>query len=204
MVRRVRPTLQPERLGAVGSKFLEKGCEKKLRIVAIGAVCEIGERGVSARTAAQEEEFYEKNRLQQLIEDVKPRGRRDFYTVTSNRMHPKRRVAKRKSERLHFCLQEFADLSNGERIVLRDDRGWTGWSQGHPRSRWKLITGQELTKRVLTVLEPDDYDECMVWICERLNEFGIPTDQATIRAVPFLVQFGPRIQLELRERRSGS
>ena len=183
---------------------MESKCKTKLSVVAIGAVCEIGEREIVARSAAQEKESYEKNQHQQSTEDVKPHGRKDFYTLTSNGMHQKQRVAKHESEILHFCLQEFADLSNGERVVLRDDRGWTEWAQGHSRSRWKLITGQELTRLVLTVLEPDDYDEWMVWICERLNELGIPTDQATIRAVPFLVEFGPRVQRDLKERRPSS
>ena len=191
-------------LGAVGGDFLEKQYKTKLSVVAIGAVCEIDEREVVVvGSAAQESESCEQNRLQQSTEAVKSRGRKDFYTLTSIRMHRTQRAAKHESERLNFCLQEFAELSNGERVVLRDDRGWPGWSHAHSKSRWKHITGQELTRRVLTVLEPDDYDEWMMWICERLNQLGIPTDQATIRAIPFLVEFGPRIQRELKERRSG-
>lgn len=110
------------------------------------------------------------------------------------------------SGRSHFYLEEFADLSDGRRVLLRDDRGWSGWPANPPDSPWKVTNGRELTKAVILVLDPDDHEfwneYWMKWVIERLCFLGIEVDPVSVHVAPFRVEFGPRVQHQLRQRKS--
>jgi len=100
-----------------------------------------------------------------------------------------------------FCAEEFADLSDGRRVLLRDDRGWSHWPVNSPNSLWKVAIGRELTKKATLVLDPDDNEHWMKWVIGSLRFLGINVDPASVHAAPFRIEFGPRVQHELRQRR---
>lgn len=101
-----------------------------------------------------------------------------------------------------FFVEEFANLSDGRRILLRDDRGWYGWPANAPDSSWKTASGIELTSAILRVLEPDEEewaaDKWIQWIIQRMRFFGIVVDPASVHAAPLHVDFGPLLKQELR------
>ena len=104
--------------------------------------------------------------------------------------------------RPQFHAEEFADLSDGRRVMLKDDRGWSDWPVNSPDSSWKMATGHELTIEAIAMLNPDDDELWMEWVVERLRLFDIDVDPVSVRAAPFHVEFGPRVQHELRQRKS--
>lgn len=106
------------------------------------------------------------------------------------------------SGRPQFYAEEFADLSDGRRVILKDDRGWSHWPTNSPDSNWKVATGHELTIEAIVMLDPGDDDLWMEWVIERLRFFGVAVDPVSVRAAPFHVEFGPRVQHELRQRKS--
>ena len=101
-----------------------------------------------------------------------------------------------------FYAEEFADLSDGRRVILKDDRGWSHWPMNSPDSNWKVATGHELTIEAIAMLNPGDDELWMEWVVERLRFFGIDVDSVSVRAAPFHVEFGPRVRHELRQRKS--
>lgn len=102
-----------------------------------------------------------------------------------------------------FYAVEFADLSDGRRVVLRDDRGWFSWPVNSPNSEFRRACGRELTKYAILCLDPDDNEEWAKWIVNRLHSLGIEIDPTTVHSAPFVIEFGPLAQRELRERSSG-
>ena len=106
------------------------------------------------------------------------------------------------SGELSLYAEEFADLSDGRRVILKDDRGWSLRPFRYPDSSWKFASGRKLAKEAILVLDPDDNERWMEWVVERLRFLGIDVDPASVHAAPFQVEFGPRVRHELRQRRS--
>ena len=106
------------------------------------------------------------------------------------------------SGRPQFYAEEFADLSDGRRVILKDDRGWSHWPVNSPDSSWKVATGHELTIEAIVMLDPGDDELWMEWVVERLHFFGVVVDPVSVRAAPFQIEFGPRVRHELRQRKS--
>lgn len=100
-----------------------------------------------------------------------------------------------------FRTQEFADLSDGRRVVLKDDRCWDFWPLNEPGSKWKFANGRELTRQTISMLEPDDNDEWLDWILRRLDSVDVKVDPASAHAAPFKVEFGPNVKNELHKRK---
>ena len=126
---------------------------------------------------------------------------------------PRRVTATQRENRLRsrgpsFCAEEFADISDGRRAVLSSDRGWshwpTGWPQDMPSDIWRHAIGRALTKETILILDPDDNEDWVDWVVERLHLLDIDVDPASVQAAPFRVDFGPRVRSELRQRRSES
>ena len=86
-------------------------------------------------------------------------------------------------------------------MILKDDRGWSHWPVHFPYSQWKVADGRELTKEAIMILDPGDDEVWMEWVVERLRFLGIDVDPASVHAAPFQVEFGPRVQHELRQRK---
>lgn len=126
----------------------------------------------------------------------------------------------------HFSLNEFADLSDGRRVTLRDNRGFSsassvvrfvdetdhvpetscdrgsctessiGISSSDP---WRHTTQASLTQSVLAAVQPDDDLYWFEWVVERLRSFGIEIDPASVRAAPYRVEFGSRVLQKLQQ-----
>ena len=101
-----------------------------------------------------------------------------------------------------FHTEEFADLSDGRRVILKYNGYWSDWPMNSPDSSWKVATGHELTIEAIAMINPGDGELWMEWVVERLGFFGVDVDPVSIRAAPFHVEFGPRVQHELRQRKS--
>ena len=112
------------------------------------------------------------------------------------------------SGELSLYAEEFADLSDGGRVILKDDRGWSLLPNHYhrypryPDSSWKFASGRKLAKEAILVLDPDDNERWIEWVVERLRFLGIDVDPASVHAAPFKVEYGPRIRHELRQRKS--
>ena len=99
-----------------------------------------------------------------------------------------------------FYAEEFVDLSDGRRVILKDNRGW------YLDSSWKSAIGRDLTERAIWILKPNDLNDkgfWVEWIVRRLRSLGIDVDPLSVRAAPFNVEFGPRVRRELRQRKPG-
>ena len=105
------------------------------------------------------------------------------------------------SGRPQFYAEEFADLSDGRRVILKDDRSWSHWPVNFPYSQWETANGRKLSQEVILLLDPGDDELWMEWVVERLGFFGVGVDPASVHAAPFRVEFGPRVQHELRQRK---
>ena len=101
-----------------------------------------------------------------------------------------------------FHAEEFADLSDGRRVILKYDGYWSDWPMNFPNSSWKVATGHELTIEAIAMLSPGDDEHWMEWVVKRLRLFDIDVDPVSVRAAPFHVEFGPRVRHELRQRKS--
>ena len=121
---------------------------------------------------------------------------------------------------MSFSLVEFAEISDGRRLALRDDRGW---GMGRPRiayvlddadergpgpptvpfdlsDPWQFETRETLTESVLACVDPDDDEQWYEWVVDRLGELDVVVDAASVSAAPYRVEFGPLLDGELRKR----
>ncbi len=97
---------------------------------------------------------------------------------------------------------EFADLSDGCRIGLRDGRSWSHWPLNTPDSQWASANGHQLANEAILMLDPDDNDDnddWERWIVEELRQVGIEADPTSVHAAPYRIEFGPRLQDMLRQ-----
>ena len=157
----------------------------QVQVVALGAVLEFADPAGSGAT------------IDELGRDLLPRNG-GFGPVPSEMLLAQRsRMAE--SGTPHLYAVEFADLSDGRRIVLRDDRGWRHWPVNTPTSRWKIANGREIFKMALLILDPDDNDDWERWVVEQLRSVGVDTDPASVHAAPYRVEFGPGVQHELHQ-----
>lgn len=99
----------------------------------------------------------------------------------------------------HFLLKEFADLSDGRRVILKDDRGWSRWPPKRGNSAWKRCTGRELTQYVLKVLDTDDHDEWHQWVLDQFRSLELDVDASSVHCAPYVVEYGPDVSNELRK-----
>ena len=109
------------------------------------------------------------------------------------------------SGELSLYAEEFADLSDGRRVILKDDRGWSLQRNRYlryPDSSWKFANGRKLAEEAILVLDPDDNERWIEWVVGRLRFLGIDVHPASVHAAPFKVEFGPRVRHELRQRKS--
>jgi len=174
-------------------------------VVGLGAICEIEDLTAAPREPTLDGWGYVSDSApskmtfsQYLRKWCKFLTRTGFYTTAPRKLILEQRRKALESGQAYFYLEEFADLDDGRRVILRDDRGWSFWPVTPPNSQWKTVTGRELVKEAILILEPDDDEDWIVWIIERLHFLGIEVDSASVHAAPFQVEFGPRVQNELR------
>jgi len=98
-----------------------------------------------------------------------------------------------------FRITEFAELNDGRRVTVREDRGFSGkTSSGDP---WQWFTRASLTQDVLGVTAPEDDDlrPEREWVIDRLRELDIVVDPASVEEAPYRVEFENRVLERLRE-----
>ena len=134
--------------------------------------------------------------------------RRRFEDVTLVHMpldhhHRSMTSRERRSEIGSLSVTEFADLSDGRRVVLRNDRGY-GWIWGDSPGPLPGVTRQSVAESIryyLVQLEEDrpTSPEWVVELVARLYEIEIDlaSVQAALRA-PYHVEFGPHLSQQLQ------
>ena len=140
-----------------------------------------------------------------LMDELEDLGLKKVFCQAPPEMMMAGRRKMLESGELSLYAEEFADLSDGRRVILKDDRGW-GLQRNHylryPDSSWKFTSGRQLAKEAILVLDPDDSERWIEWVVGRLRFLGIDVDPASVHAAPFKVEFGPRVRHELRQRKS--
>ena len=179
-----------------------------LSVVALGAVCEVRKDDVTAYA-------------DQLVHEFPVVG------AQPSPYHPDLPIREdpdgSKPMARSFCLTEFADLSDGRRVILRDDGGFSGapmavdwdpdtgevrdasWQPGTKfesliGDQWRFTTGQSLTGDVIATLDPDGRQEWYDWVVDRLRTLGIEVDPGSVVTAPYQVEFGSRVLEELQKR----
>ena len=97
---------------------------------------------------------------------------------------------------IHFRVEEFAVLSDGRRIRLHAERGFTLSGGVDP---WEFLTLANLEADVRTTVLPDDAEDTgedhpWEWLCELLRVQGIDASAEQLRAVPYVVEFSDRLR----------
>ena len=102
-----------------------------------------------------------------------------------------------------FVVHEFADLADGRRITLHEDRGFTigvtiANNGPEPSDQWRSLTLKELDRDVRTTVLPDD-DESQdehpwEWLAELVHVHGIEATAEELRHLPYNVVFSERLR----------
>jgi hypothetical protein len=105
--------------------------------------------------------------------------------------------------RTSFDVVEYAVLSDGRRVTLLDDRGWSQTTHGlAPGETWPL-TADDVRRDVLNVVLPDDAETSgeeheWRWFVERLHDAGVDVTRDELRALPYRIAFGERLRAALQ------
>ena len=100
-------------------------------------------------------------------------------------------------------LTEFADLSDGRRVIVRSDRGFSS-SWKHSPGPFHGDTQESFVNDIHDFFADEELTCCPFspeWVIERLQRlYGLEIDPASIRAarqVPLKVELGPRLLEQL-------
>ena len=104
---------------------------------------------------------------------------------------------------LSFSVAEFADLADGSRLTLHNERGFTSgvMTSGRGRYRgdpWRFHTAESIRSGVLSTVLPDNDEEDpeqhpWAWLAELIGRHGITVDAESLKNVPYQVEFGERL-----------
>lgn len=179
-----------------------------LSVVALGAVCELDDGeprgstidGSTVPTAPRE-----------AAPDPDPvparlrRVRRRHAALEDAPRWQRRWEAYRERRRKHVGIRftEFADLSDGRRVLMRDDRGY-GWSWRHSPGPWHGDTRESLADDARDYFAYEEENCCLVtpeWVVEHIQRHhGLQIDAASAQVaigLPRRIEFGPRLLQEL-------
>jgi hypothetical protein len=103
---------------------------------------------------------------------------------------------------LSFVVHEFAELADGRRLTLHEERGFnisTMASSGPaPSDQWHYLTLEALERDVRTTLLPDNDDtqdeHPWEWLAELLHVHGIEATAEELRLLPYDVVFSERLR----------
>ena len=102
------------------------------------------------------------------------------------------------STRLSFSVAEFADLQDGRRVMLHQQRGF---SIGGAADVWDHLTPDVLRRDVLTTVLPDDDEPAdehpYEWLVGLLAPHGVGSSVEELRRVPYVVEFSDRLSARL-------
>lgn len=107
------------------------------------------------------------------------------------------------ARQLNFRVEEFATLSDGRRLTLTDDRGWSISGPGSTADDlWAYQTVESVETDVRNVLLPDDAEQTgdehpWVWLAERLRAQGVEATPERLRRLPYNVILSERLRARL-------
>lgn len=175
---------------------MEKNAQYPYSVIELGAICDLQcERliyhepelgGLSLKDHAPHNLSSRAIRTGQVFTTVKFDDQAEYNDIRSD------------ARMFDFSLEEFADLDDRTRVVLRDDRGWSssyGMSKGNSR---RSVTGREVSTSAILVLEPDDNQVWVAEIVKQLLSLGYNVDPKSVHSAPFRIEFGSRLRQELR------
>jgi hypothetical protein len=101
-----------------------------------------------------------------------------------------------------FDVHEFADLDDGRRLTLHEERGFTTSAMATvgpaPTDQWRYLTLENLERDVRTTVLPDDDDtqdeHPWEWLVELLYVHGVEATTEELRVLPYEVVFSERLR----------
>jgi hypothetical protein len=105
-----------------------------------------------------------------------------------------------------FVVHEFAELTDGRRLTLHEERGFTGVTMTiegpAPSDQWRYLTLENLERDVLrTTVLPDDDDtgdeHPWEWLTRLLHARGVQATAEELRLLPYGVEFSERLRARL-------
>jgi hypothetical protein len=89
-------------------------------------------------------------------------------------------------------VHEFADLADGRRLTLHEERGFGTSAQ------WRYLTLEDLESAVRTTVLPDDDDtqdeHPWEWLAGLLHVHGVEATDEELRLLPYDVVFSERLR----------
>jgi len=103
---------------------------------------------------------------------------------------------------LSFVVHEYAELADGRRLTLHEERGFSGSSMPTtgpaPSDQWRYLTLENLERDVRTTVLPDDDDtqdeHPWEWLAGLLRVHGIEATAEELRLPPYDVVFSERLR----------
>lgn len=101
-----------------------------------------------------------------------------------------------------FVVHEFAELDDGHRLTLHEERGFTGVTMASrgpaPSDQWRYLTLENLERDVRTTVLPDDDDtqdeHPWEWLAGLLHVHGVGATAEELRLLPYDVVFSERLR----------
>jgi hypothetical protein len=100
-----------------------------------------------------------------------------------------------------FVVHEFAELADGRRLTLHEERGFTGVTMASrgpaPSDQWRYLTLENIERDVRIAVLPDDdsQDEHpWEWLAGLLHVHGIEATAEELRLLPYDVVFSERLR----------
>jgi hypothetical protein len=104
---------------------------------------------------------------------------------------------------LSFVVHEFADLADGRRLTLHEERGFTIGGGPAPSDPWRYLTLEHLERDVRTTVLPDDDDiqdeHPWEWLAELLHVHGVEATAEELRLLPYHVVFSERLRARVAD-----
>ena len=100
-----------------------------------------------------------------------------------------------------FVVHEFAELADGRRLTLHEERGFT--TSGGPAlsDPWRYLTLEHIEASVRTTVLPDDDDtqdeHPWEWLAGLLHVHGIEAPAEELRRLPYDVVFSERLRARI-------
>jgi hypothetical protein len=104
-------------------------------------------------------------------------------------------LARKDETGMHVDVHEFAVLDDGRRLTLHQERGFTTTAA--------YMTANHATCSVLTTVLPDNAestgeDHPWEWLASLIQDHGVAVTPGRLTAVPYAVEFGPRLSAMLQ------
>ena len=184
-----------------------------LSVVVFGAVCELNDEDPYARNEAtvyfnpppvpERAEVPDRDTIQ--IRRWRFRGRSEWIHTTVDqaprwqRRLERYRERRRRRHQARVGFTEFADLSDGRRVIIRNDRGFS-WSVSDRSDPWGGTTRESLADEVRDYLLAEEEDCCPIppeSVIEHLQRcYDLEVDVASVQAalqLPRRIEFGTRL-----------